>query len=149
MTYIRKYALLLLFVLALPVQAIDTFIIGDIQVEGLQRVTPGAVFVALPVRVGDEMNDLVSSNSIQALFGTGYFDDVQLLRDGDTLIVSVVERPTIAVVTFDGNKKLKDEVIENALKVGGLAAGDVYNPQLVESFTDELRGAYLTAIGWN
>ena len=142
MTYIRKYALLLLFVLALPVQAIDTFIIGDIQVEGLQRVTPGAVFVALPVRVGDEMNDLVSSNSIQALFETGYFDDVQLLRDGDTLIVSVVERPTIAVVNFDGNKKLKDEIIENALKLGGLAAGDVYNPELVESFTDELRGAY-------
>ena len=142
MTYIRKYALLLLFVLAIPVQAIETFIIGDIQVEGLQRVTPGAVFVALPVRVGDEMNDLVSSNSIQALFETGYFDDVQLLRDGDTLIVSVVERPTIAVVNFDGNKKLKDEVIENALKVGGLAAGDVYNPELVESFTDELRGAY-------
>ena len=142
MTYIRKYALLLLFVLALPVQAIETFIIGDIQVEGLQRVTPGAVFVALPVRVGDEMNDLVSSNSIQALFETGYFDDVQLLRDGDTLIVSVVERPTIAVVNFDGNKKLKDEIIENALKVGGLAAGDVYNPELVESFTDELRGAY-------
>ena len=142
MTHFRKYALLLLFVLALPVQAIDTFIIGDIQVEGLQRVTPGAVFVALPVRVGDEMNDLVSSNSIQALFETGYFDDVQLLRDGDTLIVSVVERPTIAVVTFDGNKKLKDEIIENALKVGGLAAGDVYNPELVESFTDELRGAY-------
>ncbi len=142
MTYIRKYALLILFVLALPVQAIDTFIIEDIQVEGLQRVTPGAVFVVLPVRVGDEMNDLVSSNSIQALFETGYFDDVQLLRDGDTLIVSVVERPTIAVVAFDGNKKLKDEVIENALKVGGLAAGDVYNPELVESFTDELRGAY-------
>ena len=87
-------------------------------------------------------NDLVSSNSIQALFETGYFDDVQLLRDGDTLIVSVVERPTIAVVTFDGNKKLKDEVIENALKVGGLAAGDVYNPELVVNFTDELRSAY-------
>ena len=138
----RKFALLILLVLAFPVKAIDTFIIGDIQVEGLQRVAPGAVFVALPVRVGDEMNDLVSASSIQALFATGFFDDVRLYRDGDTLIVSVVERPTISEVTFDGNRKLKDEVIENALRVAGLAAGDVYNPELVENFTDELKGAY-------
>ncbi len=138
----RKFTLLILLILAFPVKAIDTFIIGDIQVEGLQRVAPGAVFVALPVRVGDEMNDSVSANSIQALFATGYFDDVRLYRDGDTLIVSVVERPTISEVTFDGNRKLKDEVIENALRVAGLAAGDVYNPELVESFTDELKSAY-------
>ena len=138
----RKTALLILLVLAFPVKAIDTFIIGDILVEGLQRVAPGAVFVALPVRVGDEMNDQVSASSIQALFATGLFDDVRFYRDGDTLIVSVVERPTISEVTFDGNRKLKDEIIENALRTAGLAAGDVYNPELVDSFTDELKRAY-------
>ncbi len=138
----RRYAFLLLLVLAFPVNAIETFIIGDIQVEGLQRVTPGAVFVALPVRVGDEMNDQVSSESIQAVFGTGFFDDVRLYRDGDTLIISVVERPTISEVAFEGNRKLKDEVIENALRVAGLSGGDVYNPELVESFIDELKSAY-------
>ena len=138
----RKTALLILLVLAFPAKAIDTFIIGDILVEGLQRVAPGAVFVALPVRVGDEMNDQVSASSIQALFATGLFDDVRFYRDGDTLIVSVVERPTISEVTFDGNRKLKDEIIENALRTAGLAAGDVYNPELVDSFTDELKRAY-------
>ncbi len=138
----RKLTLLILLVLALPAQAIDTFIISDIKVEGLQRVAPGAVFVALPVRVGDEMNDQVSASSIQALFGTGYFDDVRLYRDGDILIISVVERPTISEVVFDGNRKIKDEVIENALRVAGIFGGDVYNPELVDSFTDELKGAY-------
>ena len=138
----RKTALLILLALAFPVKAIDTFIVGDILVEGLQRVAPGAVFVALPIRVGDEMNDQVSASSIRALFATGLFDDVRFYRDGDTLIVSVVERPTISEVTFDGNRKLKDEIIENALRTAGLAAGDVYNPELVDSFTDELKRAY-------
>ena len=140
--HIRRLLFLTLIVLAFPVKAIDSFIIEDIQVEGLQRVAPGAVFVALPVRVGDEMNDQVSAQAIQALFATGFFDDVRLFRDEDTLIVSVVERPTISAVSFDGNRKLKDEVIENALRVSGLSAGDVFNPELLEQFTDELKKGY-------
>ena len=140
--HIRRLLFLTLIILAFPVKAIDSFIIEDIQVEGLQRVAPGAVFVALPVRVGDEMNDQVSAQAIQALFATGFFDDVRLYRDEDTLIVSVVERPTISAVTFDGNRKLKDEVIENALRVSGLSAGDVFNPELLEQFTDELKKGY-------
>ena len=140
--HIRSLLFLTLIVLAFPVKAIDSFVIEDIQVEGLQRVAPGAVFVALPVRVGDEMNDQVSAQAIQALFATGFFDDVRLYRDENTLIVSVVERPTISTVTFDGNKKLKDEVIENALRVAGLNAGDVFNPELLEQFTDELKKGY-------
>ncbi len=143
MTFVMRKPILFLFLLlALPAHAIETFTIGDIQIEGLQRITPGAVFVALPVRVGDEMNDQASSSSIDALFETGYFDDVRLQRDGNTLIISVVERPTIAVVNFDGNRKLKDEVIENALRTAGLAAGEVYNPDLVDSFTEQLQRSY-------
>lgn len=138
----RRLLLVTLVLLAFPAKAIDTFIIDDIRVEGLQRVAPGAVFVALTVRVGDEMNDQASSQSIQALFATGFFHDVRLYRDGDTLIVSVVERPTISAVAYDGNRKLKDEAIEDALKVAGLAAGDVFNPELLRNFTDELKKSY-------
>ena len=121
----------------------ESFEIQDIQIEGLQRVAAGAVFVALPVRVGDEMNDQVSSAAIQSLYATGYFDDVQLRREGNVLIISVVERPTIASIEIDGNKKIKDEAIEAALNAGGMEAGDIYNPDKVESFISELKQAYV------
>lgn len=124
-------------------KALEPFVIQDIRIEGLQRVTAGAVFVALPVRVGDEMNDQISSSAIQSLYATGFFDDVQLRRDGNVLIVSVVERPTIASIAIEGNKKIKDEAIEAALSAGGMEAGDIYNPDKVESFVAELKQAYV------
>ena len=123
--------------------ALEPFVIEDIKIEGLQRVTAGAVFVALPVRVGDEMNDQVSNMAIQSLYATGLFDDVQLRREDNILIVSVVERPTIASIEIEGNKKIKDEAIESALQAGGMEAGDIYNPDTVESFIAELKQAYV------
>ena len=139
----RLIAFVAFILVSSPTLAIDPFIIENIRVEGLQRIDAGAVFIALPVRSGDEMNDDVSSASIQALYATGYFDDVRLLREGDDLVISVVERPTIASADFDGNKKLKDEVIENSLSLAGLDAGSIYNPDVVENFIDELKQAYL------
>ncbi len=139
----RLLAFAVFFLVSSPILAIDPFIIENIRVEGLQRVDTGAVFIALPVRSGDEMNDDVSSASIQALYATGYFDDVRLLREGNDLVISVVERPTIANAEFDGNKKLKDEVIENSLSLAGLDAGSIYDPDVVENFIDELKQAYL------
>ncbi len=137
------YCALLIFLTCSSVYAIEPFVIEKIQVEGLQRVTAGAVFVALPVKVGDEMNDQYSAASIQALYATGLFDDVQLRREGNHLVISVIERPTIASTTFYGNKKIRDEIIEQALKLGGLSAGDIYNPEDVDSFISEMRQGYV------
>ena len=123
--------------------ALEPFEIQDIRIEGLQRVAAGAVFVALPVRVGDQMNEDVSAAAIQSLYATGYFDDVQLRREENVLIISVVERPTIASIEIDGNKKIKDEAIEAALNAGGMEASDIYDPDKVESFVAELKQAYV------
>ena len=138
-----RYCALLILLTCSSVYGIESFVIENIRVEGLQRVTAGAVFVALPVRVGDELNDQHSAASIQALYATGLFDDVQLRREGNHLVISVIERPTIASTTFYGNKKISDEIIEQALKLGGLSAGDIYNPDDVDSFISELRQAYV------
>ncbi len=132
-----------LMLLCTVAKALEPFVIEEIKIEGLQRVAAGAVFVALPVRVGEEMNDQVSTAAIQSLYATGLFDDVQLRREDNVLIVSVVERPTIASIEIEGNKKIKDEAIETALKAGSMEAGDIYNPDSVESFIAELKQAYV------
>ena len=86
----------------------DSFEVGAIRVEGLQRLSEGAVLKHLPVNIGDHLDATRVGEAIRALYAAGLFRDVELRRDGDTLLVVVAERPTIARFEIRGNKDIKD-----------------------------------------
>ena len=104
---------------------IEPFVIQDIRIEGLQRISPGSVFAALPVGVGDAVDTLVVRAAAKSLFASGNFDDISMARDGGVLVVIVAERPSISEITIDGNKAIETEALLDGLKGAGLAVGQI------------------------
>jgi outer membrane protein insertion porin family len=127
---------------AATVPAAESFIVDDIRVEGLDRISPGAVFNYLPISVGDSVDDTRSRDAVRALFKTGFFKDVRLERDGDVLVVIVSERETIADVTFEGNKAIKTEDLLKGLEEVGFAKGEVFNEAKLDKVLQELKRQY-------
>lgn len=126
----------------LPALAAESFVIRDIRVEGLQRISAGTVFNYLPVKVGDTVTERDTQEALRALFKTGFFRDVRLERQGDVLIVSVVERPSIADIRIVGTDEFSEEDLKKALKEIGLAEGRVFNRSLMDRVEQEMRQQY-------
>jgi len=122
----------------------EEFVVKDIQVKGLQRISLGTVYNYLPVNVGEKFSLDNVSTAIKALFKTGFFKDVKLEREGSTLIVNVVERPSIAKIIFEGNKDLSKDDLTKALDKIGLAEGKIFDRQVLDKVEQELTRQYLS-----
>ena len=137
---------LLLVSLAGPLRAQTAaspeFTVGDIKIEGLQRITEGTVFNYLPVNIGDRMTAQRVREAVRALNATGFFRDVQINRDGNTLVIAVLERPSVESVEIKGNKDIKTEDLQKSLRQVGLAAGKTFNRSTLEELTQYLTDQY-------
>ena len=131
-------------VLAAPLHAQEgaAFTVGDIRVEGLQRVTEGTVYNYLPINIGDTLAPQRIREAVRALYDTGFFRDVELRRDGSTLIVVVNERPTIESFELKGNKDIKTEDLSKSLRNVGLAQGKTFDRSVLEDVKSFLQDQY-------
>ena len=120
----------------------ERFVVADIQLQGLQRVSAGTVFNILPVNIGDTLDPVMVRDVIRALFQSGYFDDVTLSRDGGVLVVQVVERPAIESINIDGNKAIKTEHLLESLAEAGLREGEIFKQATLERISIELERTY-------
>lgn len=127
---------------AAPVAAFESFVVQRIRVIGLQRVSEAAVLNDLPISVGQSLTENEASEAICALYQTGFFKDVALSRDGNTLVVKVIERPSISKLTVTGIKE--KEKINKLLKEAGLVEGRMYDPSVVARAQKELEKFYFT-----
>lgn len=140
----RLFSAIGLLLGTLSVQAGDGFVVSDIRVEGLQRISAGSVFAAMPINVGDQVTQEGVSAAIRSLFQTGNFDDVQIAHEGGVLVVQVQERPSISEIKLDGNKALKTEQLMDGLKKQGLAEGQVFKRSTLEMMRQELTRQYVS-----
>jgi outer membrane protein insertion porin family len=137
-----RCALALAQTAANPVASPADFTVGDIRVEGLQRVSEGTVYNYLPVNIGDHLSAQRAREAIRALYATGFFRDVQLRRDGSTLVVVVLERPSIESFEITGNKDIKTEDLQKSLRNVGLATGKTFDRSVLEDVTQYLTDQY-------
>ena len=126
-------------------RAFQPFVVDDIHVEGLQRISAGTVFNYLPVKVGQSMDEADSEAAIKALFKTGFFNDIYLVRNGNVLVIYVTERAAISSIEIEGNQDLDNEALLDGLEQIGLAEGRVFDRSLLEKVEQELRRQYFSS----
>nr|WP_223246717.1 outer membrane protein assembly factor BamA [Sulfuriferula thiophila] len=124
--------------------AIDSFVVKDIRVEGIQRTEAGTVFSYLPVKVGDTLDADKSAAAIKALYATGFFKDVRLEAQNGVLIVVVEERPAIAKIDIIGSKEFTAEQIKDGLKQSGLAEGRIFDKAMLDRASQEIKRLYFS-----
>lgn len=143
---ITRYFLIGLINLLLVAPAVaDSWVVKDIRVEGLQRISAGTVFNYLPIKPGDVIDERNVPQVIRALYKTGFFKDVRLERDGQVLNIVVQERPAIAQIDISGNKSIKTEDLQKGLADIGLAEGRTFNRSVLDKIEQELRRQFFNS----
>ena len=119
------------------------FVVGDIRLQGIQRVSAGTVFNILPISVGESMDMLRTRQVTRSLFASGYFDDIRIARDDDVLIINLVERPAIESIEIEGNKAIKTDSLLDGLSEQGLSEGEIFRQATLERVSLELERQYV------
>ncbi len=139
----KKFKLIFIsLLLSFNLAAFDEFLVGDIRIIGLQRVSTGSIFNVIPITVGDRIDIRKSNDIVKSLFSTEQFDDIQIGKDGNTLIITVAERPSISAIEISGNKALKTEQLLESLDGVGIKEGEVYKRSTLEKVKSELVRSY-------
>ena len=120
----------------------DSFVVENIEVIGIKKITIGTVFSYLPVNVGESLDTDNTPEIIRELYSTGFFDDIELSRRDNTLIIKVRERPSIAEVNFEGNNDIEDESLQQALEQVGMTKGRIFNENNLAKMELELQQIY-------
>lgn len=134
--------LCILLLAASSIVSAQSFIVSEIRVDGLQRISEGTVFSFLPVEVGEELTPALGRASIRELYRSGFFSRVEIGREGNILVVRVQERPAISSVVLEGNKKIPEDALMAALSDIGIAEGEVYNRVALDRIQQELVREY-------
>jgi outer membrane protein insertion porin family len=119
------------------------FVVRDIRLEGLARLSAASVYGSLPFSAGDTVNSERIADAVRTLFKTGNFEDIKVGRDGDVLVLQLTERPTIVSIEISGNKSMDKESLLKGLKSAGLSEGEVFQRATLDHVKGELERQYI------
>ncbi|MGI9250455.1 MAG: outer membrane protein assembly factor BamA [Pseudohongiellaceae bacterium] len=120
----------------------QNFTIADIIVDGYQRVQPGIIYDLLPVGIGDEINAATSAQVIRSLAASEYFDEIEVYREGNVLVITVLERPSVAEIVIEGNSVLETEDIIENMATADIAEGQIFTRAALELIRQGIQDVY-------
>ena len=134
-----------LLILLLPTFLFSSsWVIEDIRISGLQRVSAGSVFSEIPFSIGDSIGQDEIVQISKSIFASGQFDDIQIGRDGNALLINLTERPTIDEIIIEGNEAIKTENLLDGLKNSGIFEGALFRRSVFENLSSELERQYVS-----
>ncbi|MBT4255735.1 MAG: outer membrane protein assembly factor BamA [Gammaproteobacteria bacterium] len=118
------------------------FTIADIIVDGYQRISPGIIYNLLPVGIGDTVSEGVPAQIIRELSESEYFDEIEVAREGNILVITVLERPSVAEITIEGNSVLETEDIIDNMASADIAEGQIFTRAALELIQQGIQEVY-------
>ena len=131
------------------VAAFPAFRVQDIKLEGIQHVKPGIVFHNFPITTGNVVNQQALSAAVKKLYRSGYFQNIEVARDGNVLTLKLVERPAISKIRINGNKIIKTPALKEGLEQAGLKEGVVFKRSSIDFIKAELQTVYASQGRYN
>ena len=122
----------------------STWVIEDIRISGLQRVSAGSIFAEIPYSIGDSIGQDEIVELSKAIFSTGQFDDINIGRDGNALLINLTERPTINEILIEGNEAIKTDNLLDGLQNSGIFEGALFKRSVFENLSSELERQYVS-----
>ncbi|ASG68583.1 outer membrane protein assembly factor BamA [Francisella halioticida] len=145
MVFFRKkfvLASLLMSVALNGLAANSSFVLNNVSIKGLQGLQSEVVKSRMGYKKGSYITPEDTNQIINNLYGTGFFNSVDLYRKGSNLFINVKEHPIISGFSFSGNKKLKKEDLQKVFTDAGIYVGNVYNPNTMFLLKQSLLNQY-------
>lgn len=110
-----------------------------IEVEGNQRIQTGTIATYAGIERGRTISAGELNDAYQRILNSGLFESVDLIPQGSTLLVRVVENPSINRINFEGNRRIKDEALEEFIES---EPRRVFSPAQAEADANTIAQAY-------
>jgi len=128
---------------AIPTAAqAQSYRFNTVKIEGNQRIEPATILTYAGIARGETVSAAGLNDAYQRVLGSGLFESVTMQPNGGTLVIKVREYPTISRINFEGNKRLKDDVLEQIIQS---QPRRVYSPSTAETDAANITEAYSQA----
>ena len=120
----------------------QNFVITDIRIDGLQRISPGVMFSLLPVSIGDPMEPGMAAQIVRSISASQYFEEIEIAREDGVLLITVQERPSVSEINISGNRVLKSEDILRNMASADIVEGGIFTRATLEAIRQGIQEVY-------